>query len=287
MSELMTYLNGEVMPHREAVSELAKREINSAGGFYDAEQTFKGQAFKLRAHLDRLYSSLDSAQIDPGISIDEMESATTELLEANRPLLKEGDEFTLSQIVTKGVHTDEEGAQSANVLILCEMLDFSEFAESYVYGVRVITPTTYAILRRPGGGSNGHDRKDVYPLMTDVEGNITECVHANFMFVKDGRIKLPDRRNVLPGISMATVLELADSLDIPVDEGGYSSRAVYECDEALISSTRVCILPVRSLNGYALGSGVPGEITSRLTSSWSDVVGVDVVQQAMNHRSLS
>ena len=88
MSELMTYLNGEVMPHREAVSELAKREINSAGGFYDAERTFNGQVFKLRDHLDRLYTSLGFAQIDPGISADAMESATIELLEANRSLLK-------------------------------------------------------------------------------------------------------------------------------------------------------------------------------------------------------
>ena len=49
----------------------------------------------------------------------------------------------------------------------------------------------------------------VYHLMIDQAGNITERLHANFMFVNGGRVKLPDRRNVLPGVSMDTVLEVA------------------------------------------------------------------------------
>ena len=46
------------------------------------------------------------------------------------------------------------------------------------------------------------------------------------MFVKDGRIMLPDRNSALPGISMATVLELAESAGILVDEGRYNTSDV-------------------------------------------------------------
>ena len=71
---------------------------------------------------------------------------------------------------------------------------------------------------------------DVWALKTDQKDYITECTRANFMFVKDGRIMLPGRSEALPGISMATVLELAESMGIPCDEGRYSTSDVYEAD---------------------------------------------------------
>lgn len=119
--------------------------------------------------------------------------------------------------------------------------------------------------------------------MTDDEGDITECRHANSMFVKDGCIKLPDRRNVLPGISMEAVLEFADSLDIPVDEGDYSTGDVYVADEAFVSGTRFCVLPVATLNGVRLGDEVPGSVARRVLGAWSEAVGVDIAQQAVNN----
>ena len=75
---------------------------------------------------------------------------------------------------------------------------------------------------------------DVGALKTDQKGYITECKRANFMFVKDGRIMLPDRSAALHGISMVTVLELAESMGIPVDEGRYSTSDVYAAGGAYI-----------------------------------------------------
>ena len=59
--------------------------------------------------------------------------------------------------------------------------------------------------------------------------------------------------NVLPGVSMHTVLELASVLHIDVDEGLYSPSLIYDADEAFVSSTRYCMLPVATLNGYRVG----------------------------------
>ena len=118
--------------------------------------------------------------------------------------------------------------------------------------------------------------------MVSEGGFITECQGANFMFVMDGRIKLPDRRNVLPGISMHTVLELAGEIGIGVDEGLYSPSLIYGADEAFVSSTRYCMLPVATLNGFRVGRSTPGEITEKLTSAWKNMVGMDFVQQALS-----
>ena len=117
--------------------------------------------------------------------------------------------------------------------------------------------------------------------MVNEGGFITECQGANFMFVADGRLKLPDRRNVLPGVSMHTVLELASVLNIEVDEGLYSPSLVYDADEAFVSSTRYCMLPVASLNGYTIGRSTPGPVTQRLLAGWKQMVGMDFVAQAL------
>ena len=279
--KLLTYLNGRVMPHSEAAPTLRRINASSSDGYYDTERTFGGTPFKLREHLRRLFTGLEYSNIDPGLSIEEMERITLGVIEANAPLLPAGGEFTVTQVVsTMGPDAPEE-AGPINVIVYCQPLEFARFARGYVDGVRIITPSTYGV---PSGQEEGVvGGQQVLPLMNGKDGSITECQGANFMFARDGRVKLPDRLNVLPGISMQTVLELVSSLKIPVDEGRYSQLHVYDADEAFVSSTRYCVLPVATLNGVTVGRQLPGEITSALLDAWRTMVGMDFVQQALAH----
>ena len=58
--------------------------------------------------------------------------------------------------------------------------------------------------------------------MLDVEGDLN-CIApgGNLLFVSKGRIHMPNRRNTINGMSQATVLELADQLGIPWEEGDF------------------------------------------------------------------
>jgi branched-chain amino acid aminotransferase len=281
--ELMMYLNGQVMPHSRGVAMLQSREFQSNSGFYDHERTFGGRVFKLRQHLERLYRGLTFSKLDPGMTLEEMEATTLRLLEDNRPLLAPGGEFMITQVVSLGAAAPPGAKPSVNVVIYFQPLDFASFARSYIQGVQVVTPDTYGVPDQEALSSAKEGRPQVFPLMTSREGSITECAGGNFMFVREGRIKLPDRRNVLPGISMQTVLELAESLGVAVDEGDYSTYDVYLADEAFVSSTRFCLVPVATLNGLRLGGDVPGPITRKLMDAWRELTGVDFVQQALAH----
>ena len=280
--DFVTYLNGRLMPHRQAVEELQAENMQSTGGFYDHERTFDGQMFRLRQHLERLYRGLAYAKIDPVISLDEMETITGDILETNLPLLIPGDEFELTQVVSLKPNESPDDKPEANVLIYCQPLDIRLFAISYVKGARVVTPSTYGVPSQSPQLGAVHERQKVLPLMTSPEGSITECKGGNFMFVRDGRIKLPDRRNVLPGVSMATVLELANVLDIDVDEGDYSIYDVYMASEVFVSATNYCVLPVETVNGYRSGDQLPGPVTGRILEAWRQMVGVDFVQKALD-----
>jgi hypothetical protein len=43
------------------------------------------------------------------------------------------------------------------------------------------------------------------------------------------------------------------------------------------------MVPVKSLNGVAIGSSVPGAITLKLMREWERMVGIDFVSQALGH----
>ena len=190
--------------------------------------------------------------------------------------------MTVTQTVTVSRPDSADDIPGVDIAIYCEPLDVSGFARSYVEGVQIYTPNTYPEPKGQPAGDGKSGAVQILPLMSDAQGHITECRGANFMFVSGGRIKLPDRSNVLPGVSMQTVLEIADYLGIDVDEGLYNQGRLYDADEAFVSSTRYCLLPVATINGYPLGDSVPGPVTGSLLSRWKEIVRVDFVQRTLD-----
>ena len=90
---------------------------------------------------------------------------------------------------------------------------------------------------------------------------------------------MPNRSGALVGESMMTVAELAERLDIPVDEGFYTPYDVYNADEAFLTAGTFCMLPVGSIDRRPLNKTAPGPVTKRILDAWSEMVGVDIVAQ--------
>ena len=208
-----------------------------------------------------------------------MESATLEVLGANKPKLGDTDDLIVRQALRVD-QTSESVPQNISVAITANTIQFTSFAEGYMDGVSVLTPSTYAVPAQRSGGARRPP--EPFALLEDEKGNVTECRGASFLFVSDGRIRLPNRKNSIGGSGSEMVLELAETLEIPVDEGDYNPYDVYMSDESFISGTGFCILPVASLNGVKLGEAVPGPITDRMLKAWSKAVDFDFVQQALD-----
>ena len=66
---------------------------------------------------------------------------------------------------------------------------------------------------------------------------------------------MPNRRNTINGMSQATILELADQLGIPWEEGDFIPFDLYNAGEAFATETCGCMLPIVPLNGVSIGSG--------------------------------
>ena len=106
------------------------------------------------------------------------------------------------------------------------------------------------------------------------------------LFRSHGTIVSPTTRNILPGISRQVVIELAEKLDIPFVERDFQVFNIVNADEACMTSTPYCMLPVTRVNGLPIGSGVPGPIFRRLMNAWNEEVGLDVVQQIVDMAKL-
>ena len=119
-----------------------------------------------------------------------------------------------------------------------------------------------------------------HALLLDGKGHIAEASGANFMLVQDGTILTPRSGTGLSGVSLGTIHDLCNDLGIEIREADLTLYDVYTADEALLSSTPFCVLPVTRVNGANVADGRPGDVFARLIDTWSETVGIDIVEQA-------
>ena len=118
-------------------------------------------------------------------------------------------------------------------------------------------------------------------VILDVDGFVAENKGGNIFLVSGGTIKTPTTRNCLSGLSRETVLKLADRLQIPTLETELHPYDLYTADEVFFTSTPYCVMPATRFNGLPVGDGTVGTVTKQLLSAWSEMVGVDIVAQAL------
>ena len=90
----------------------------------------------------------------------------------------------------------------------------------------------------------------------------------------------PPIADVLPGVSLAFVRELAAQLAIPMTERRLTPDELKAAEEVMLASTSVCLLPVVSCDDQPIGTGQPGAAFERLLNAWGEAVGVDIAEQA-------
>ena len=69
---------------------------------------------------------------------------------------------------------------------------------------------------------------------------------------------------------------------VEYEEKNIEPYDVYSADEAFISATPFCMLPVVSLNNIKIGNGKVGKIYNKFLETWSRNVGVNIKSQIKN-----
>ena len=78
--------------------------------------------------------------------------------------------------------------------------------------------------------------------------------------------------------------QLAVEIGVEIHETDLSLFDASNAHEAFLTSTSLCLCPVRSINGTLMKNrAIPGPVTTRLTEAFRDLVEFDFVGQYLRH----
>ena len=299
--ERISYFNGDFVPDSQCVIHISDRGFLRGDTVFDVARSFDGKPHRVREHLERLYRSMAFARIDPGMTMDEMEAITLDVVKRNEHLREPGGDFVIWQTITRGyanTFAKVNDPAPSNVCISVLPIDFAAHAEHYKSGGHVVFPRTRSYAPQSLEPKLKHYSRmnfsmaeleatdvdpDAYTVLLDTDGNIAENVSGNFFVVTNGVIRTPTDRSILQGVARMDVFDLAEQLGIPVVEEDLQPYDAYTADEAFLSNTIYCVLPVGRIDNREVRGDVPGPITQRLWAAWSEKVGLDIVDQALSY----
>jgi len=301
MAERVIYLNGEYVAEKDAKVSVLDRGFRWGDAVYDATRTFEGRLFKLHEHVERFFRSLRYALIDPRLDKAAVAAICEEVVRRDEPARRGGDgDYLLTMQASRGMMGGiyAPGTAAPTVTVYCMPLNFATHARNYRQGASVFvaatrrTPPESVSPRAKVSNKMNHFQAefeakaadpDAFALMLDTDGNIAESSGSDFLFVSDGVLRIPQRRTHLTGVSLLTAVELAEKLGLETDEGAFTMFDLYQAEEAMLTASTYCLLPVVKVNGLALGAGAPGPVVGKLLQAWSQLVGVDIVEQAARY----
>jgi len=303
--ERLVYFNGKFVPESQAKISIYDSSLMFGDMVFEMTRSFNKKHFKLKEHIERLYVGLKILRINIKMAKSEMYQACLKTAEVNKHLFGRDEEHRLMIDVSRGLLSIYRNIDSLhkgpNVIIADFPLRWTVegMGKLFNHGINaVITPQRvipsslmdpkiknrsrlfYLMANIEASEVKGENN---WALMLDPDGYVAEGAGTNFLMVKDGRVISPEGRNILRGISRQYIMEhLCPKLKIPFIEKNIEPYDVYNADEAFMTGTPFCLLPITTLNGLKIGDGKVGKIYSKLLEAWGRETKVDIKKQIQN-----
>jgi len=298
----VVFINGKFVPEQEAKISIYDSALMFGDMVFEMTRSFQKKQFLLEKHVDRLLVGLKILRIPLKYKKSEIIKFCHETVERNRSVMGSDDEDRLMIDVSRGIldiYKKIPGIhKGANLVIANFPLRWTVQGMGKLFngGINAVVtsqraiPSMYMdpkiknrsrlfyltanIEASQFKGSNN------WAMLLDSNGFISEGTGDNFFIVKDEKVITPFGKDILRGISRDYVLhDLCKELGIESCEGNIEPYDVYTADEAFMTGTPFCMLPVTKFNGLQVGSGKKGKIFSKLLKLWSSNVGINIEKQ--------
>ena len=303
MNEPVVYLNDGFVPASQAHLNIYDLGIVLGATVTEMTRTFRHEPFRLDEHVRRLLRSCKYTGFALDLDHDGLVAYTRRLIETNGGLIGPDQDLGVVHFVTPGENPIYAGSAGRPVRLkptLCIHsfpLPFSVWRPYFREGAHVVTPSIrhvppQCVDPKTKNRSRLHywlaDRQTqaVDPaatsLLLDLDGNLTECSGANFVVVENDTIYTPTSRNILEGVSLVTLREMAPELGLGWVEKDLQPYDAVNAGEAWLTSTPYCLAPCTRINDTPIGDGRPGPLFGRAMEAWSRRVGMDILAQIEN-----
>ena len=283
--EPLVYIDGELVPKSQAKISVFDHGFLYGDGVFESILVTNGVAFKLKEHIDRLYDSAKAICLDIPMSKEEMIKTVADVVRANG-----FKDAYIRLIVTRGVGDlglDPRKCRRPTIVIIVDKIKLYE-EEALSKGLTAIISS----VRRDRVDATTHEVKSMNYLnnilakleanavgadeaiMLDDRGFVSEGTADNIFIVKNGVIYTPPRTcGILPGITRARVMKLAEELGYKVVEKDITPVELLTADEVFLTGTAASIVPVTKIAGRVVGDGKPGPITEKLMERFKRILG--------------
>ena len=260
----LIWFDGEMVPWRDAKVHVLTHTLHYGMGVFEgvrAYETDKGPAiFKLREHTDRLFRSAHIMRMPMPFDKDTINEAQKAVVKANNL-----HEAYLRPMVFYG--SEGMGLRADNL-------------QAHV----IVAAWSWPSYMSPEAKANGHyinsmlalrealDSGCEEALLLDNEGYVAEGSGENIFIIRDGIMYTPELTSCLDGITRKTIFSFAEELGVEIREKRITRDEVYIADEAFFTGTAAEVLPIRELDGRAIGTGVRGALTEKFQTMYFDTV---------------
>ncbi|RPH31911.1 MAG: branched-chain amino acid transaminase [Bacteroidales bacterium] len=265
------YLNGNWVPASSATTSLYDQTLHYGTGVFEGIRSYKtpngAKIFKAKEHFERLQYSAKVMHLDLNLSVDELIDLTYETLKRNnledayiRPLVWAGPNMSLTPTTNVYVFICawEWGKLhgGGHIRVMTSSYRRPDPKSCHV-SAKAVGHYVNSILATTEAKQNGFDDA----LLTDANGNVAEGPGANFFFQKGKTLFTSPLGNILPGITRATVLEIAKKRGFDLQERYFKVDEVKDADSAFFVGTAAEVACITSLDN------VP------FTVKWEDSLG--------------
>ena len=279
---ILIYVDGKIVPRSEAKVSVYDSGFMLGDGVWEGLRFYNGTWAFLDEHINRLYEAAKAIDLDINLNEVELIAALEKTRLANR-ITKDAHARVM---VTRGIKTrpfqhPSLSLQGPTVVIIIE-----HSVPKLSRPIKLATvPNIRGLPMTQDPKLNSHSKLNCIlaciaaqksgadeALMLDVNGFVCTTNSCNFFIVRSGEVWTSTGDYCLNGITRQKVIEICKLEGIPIFEKNFSLVEVYGADEAFLTGTFGAQVPVGSVDGRPIGSGVAGDITKRIRSAYFDLI---------------
>jgi branched-chain amino acid aminotransferase len=281
--------NGEFVAWEDAKVHVLTHGLHYGTGVFEGERMYEtpqGSAiFRHLDHLDRLFKSADLFYMPIPYTVQELRTATHELIAANgltecyiRPLVFRGYgqmglyplDAPIEVMIAAwpwGAYLGEEGKRQGIRAKVSSWRRIS--ADSLIPHAKASGQYLNSILAKIEASKAGYAEA----ILLDSRGFVCEGSGENIFVVRDGVLLTPPQAaSILDGINRKSIIQLARDAGHVVVERDLARAELYLADEIFMSGTAAELVPVREVDDHLIGGGEPGPLTRELQQLFDDAL---------------
>ena len=261
------WLDGEMVPWREANVHLLTHAMHYASSVFEGERCYNGKIFKSVQHSERLLKSGEYIDMPIPWTVEQIEAAKYAALEANGLT-----DAYVRVLAWRGAGTDMGVAAAANpVRMAVAVWEWGNYygdakykgAKLDISKWRRPDPATIPCFAKASGlymictmSKHAAEAKGCSDaMMYDYRGYVAEATGANIFFVKDGVVHTPLPDAFLNGITRQTIIELLKARGIEVQERHIRADELVGFEQCWLTGTAAEVTPVGQIGDYTFEVG--------------------------------